>query len=400
MATNQALDASRGTVARHRDGFTRRIPAMGGLGLLLALVLAALLASSAQAQSVGLGTADSFAVLGGSTVTNTGPSVISGDLGVSPGSAVSGFPPGTVIAGSIHANDAVAAQAQLDLTTAYNDAAGRSSTSTVSGDLAGRTLTAGVYTSATSLGLSGDLTLDGQGDPNAVFIFQAGSTLTTAAGSRVLITGGAQACNVFWQVGSSATIGSATSFTGSILALTSISLTTGATLDGRALARNGAVTLDTNLITRTACATPTPSPDGTPPGTTPPGTSPGTTPPGTTPVVVPRRRGTARLVPGPRTGPRRGPPRAGRCASKPFTVRVTGRRIRQVAFFVNGRRLGTVRARPGRTVFAMRIDPRRQNLRAHRVTVRVRFTAASRTPTKTLRLTYQRCQPVQPRFTG
>jgi len=199
------------------------------------------LASSAQAAAVGLGTAGDAAVLAGSSVTNTGPTVISGDLGVSPGTAVSGFPPGIVIGGTIHAADGVALQAKADLTTAYNDAAGRSSTAAISADLAGNTLTSGVYTSATSLGLSGDLTLDAQGDPAAVFVFQAGSTLTAGPGSRVRLVGGARPCNVFWQVGSSVTIGSNSTFAGSILALTSITLTTGATLQGRALARNGAV---------------------------------------------------------------------------------------------------------------------------------------------------------------
>jgi len=258
MATqaNQSVDADRVVRARHAlaaPSVAR--PARRSLGLVsLALLLAAVLATSAQAASVGLGTTDSFSVLGGSTVTNTGPSTLAGDLGVSPGTAVTGFPPGTV-GGTIHANDAVARQAQADLVTAYNDAARRRSTATVSGDLAGRTLSSGVYTSASSLGLSGDLTLDAKGDPNAVFIFQAGSTLTTGSGSRVLLIGGAQACNVFWQVGSSATIGTSTAFTGNILALTSISLTRGATLDGRALARNGAVTLDTNTVTHARCAT-------------------------------------------------------------------------------------------------------------------------------------------------
>ena len=224
--------------------------------LIAALLLGALVTSSAQAAAVGLGTADSFAVLAGTTVTNTGPSVISGNLGVAPGAAVTGFPPGIVTGGTIHSADAVALQAQSDLTTAYNDAAGRPSTGAIAADLAGRTLTAGVYTAASSMGLSGDLTLDGQGDPNAVFVFQAGSTLTAGSSSRVLFIGGAQACNVFWQVGSSATIGSGSDFAGNILALTSISMTTGATLFGRALARNAAVTLDTNTITRATCAAP------------------------------------------------------------------------------------------------------------------------------------------------
>jgi Ice-binding-like/Bacterial Ig domain len=237
--------------------------------LLLALLVTAPLASSAEAASVPLGTADSFAVLADSTVTNTGPSVISGDLGVSPGTSVTGFPPGTVTAGTIHAADNVALQAEGALATAYNDAAGRSSTAAISADLAGRTLTPGVYTSATSLGLSGDLTLDAQGDPNAVFVFQAGSTLTVGSGSHVLLIRGAQACNVFWQVGSSAAIGSGSAFAGNILALTSISLTTGATLNGRALARNGAVTLDTNTIIKAACAAQTsPTPVTAPPSVT------------------------------------------------------------------------------------------------------------------------------------
>jgi hypothetical protein len=240
------------TVAHHP---TVRRRARRSLGLLsLALLLTAFLATGAQAASVGLGTADSFSVLGGSTVTNTGPSVLNADLGLSPGSAITGFPPGTVH-GTVHKNDAVASQAKSDLVIAYNDAAGRSSTSTVAGDLAGRTLTSGVYTSASSLGLSGDLTLDGQNDPNSVFVFQAGSTLTTGSASRVQLINGAQACNVFWKVGSSATIGTSTAFTGNILALTSITLNTGATVHGRALARNGAVTLHTNTFTDARCAT-------------------------------------------------------------------------------------------------------------------------------------------------
>jgi hypothetical protein len=236
-------------------------------GLLVAgALVAAPLALSAQAP-VAMGTAGNFAVLAGSAVTNTGPSVISGSLGLSPGSAVSGFPPGIVIAGTTEIADGVALQAKNDLVTAYNDAAGRSSTATISGDLAGRTLTSGVYTAATSLGLSGQLTLDGQGNPGAVFIFQAGSSLIIGSSSQVVLIGGAQACNVYWQVGSSATIGTGAAFVGNILALTSITMTTGATLQGSALARNGAVTLDTNTITRAVCTTPsgatTPSGTGT-----------------------------------------------------------------------------------------------------------------------------------------
>lgn len=180
--------------------------------------------------------------------------------------------------GTIHTADGVALQAQNDLTTAYNDAAGRSSTGAISADLAGRTLTPGVYTSASSLGLSGDLTLNGGGNPNAVFVFQAGSTLTAGSGSRVLLIGGASPCNVFWQVGSSATIGVGSEFVGNILALTSITMNTGATLNGRALARNGAVTLDTNVITKSVCSK---SPGSKSPGSKSPGSkSPGSKSPG------------------------------------------------------------------------------------------------------------------------
>jgi len=230
------------------------------MGMLLVLSLLALFASSAQAASPPLGTADTFAVLAGSTVTNTGPSVISGDLGLSPGTSVTGLPPGTVTGGTIHATDAVAAQAQSDLMTAYNVFAGQPASATISTDLAGQRLTSGVYTSSTSmpgLALSGDLTLDAQNDPNAVFVFQARSTLIVGSGSHVNLINGAQPCNVYWQVGSSATIGTGATFVGNILALTSISLNTTATLNGSALARNGAVTLDTNRVTKAPCSTPT-----------------------------------------------------------------------------------------------------------------------------------------------
>ena len=203
---------------------------------------------------VGLGTADRFAVLAGSTVTNTGPSTINGDLGVSPGTAVTGFPPGTVN-GTTQAGNAVALRAKADLTTAYDDAVRRTEPTPAPADLGGRTLTPGVYESASSLALTGELELDAKGDPNAVFVFQAGSTLISASASRVRLVNGAQSCNVFWQVGSSATLGSGTNFTGNILALTSITMNDGVKLNGRALARNGAVTMINDTITAPHCAT-------------------------------------------------------------------------------------------------------------------------------------------------
>jgi hypothetical protein len=193
-----------------------------------------------------------FSVLAGTTVTNTGSTVVSGDVGVCPGTAVTGFPPG-LAGGTIHLADGVASLAQATLTAAYIDAAGRSGGTSVAGDLVGQTLTSGVYTSTSSLANSGDLTLDAQGNPSAVFIFQIASTLTTGSGSHVVLANGAKACNVFWQVGSSATLGTNSVFKGTIMALTSITVTTGVNLEGRALARNGAVTLDTDVITGCTC---------------------------------------------------------------------------------------------------------------------------------------------------
>ncbi len=201
---------------------------------------------------VVLGGAGSFAVLAGSGVSSTGATVVTGDLGVSPGTAVIGFPPGTV-SGTQHVNDSTAATAKGDLTTAYIDAAGRTlcRVTVTPVNLGGRTLTPGLYWSGTSLEItSGTLTLDAQGDSNAVFIFQSASTLTTTSGLGIVLAGNAKASNIFWQVGSSATIGTGSAFFGTIMADQSVTLNTGATLNGRALARIGAVTLAGNTVTR------------------------------------------------------------------------------------------------------------------------------------------------------
>ena len=208
--------------------------------------------ASACSAPVPLLTGGNFKVLAGSTVTNTGPTTITGgDLGLSPGSSVTGFPPGTLTSPAVmHVTDPTAAQAQLDLTAAYNFAAGivLPAPASLPGDLSGLTLTEGVYkTSSSTMISAGTLTLTGSA--NSVFVFQIGSTLTTGSSTQVNLSGGVVASNVFWQVGSSATLGTSSSFAGTIMALTSITLNTGASLQGRALARNGAVTLDTNVIT-------------------------------------------------------------------------------------------------------------------------------------------------------
>jgi len=225
---------------------------------LFILIAALVLASSAQAAtSVGLGTANSFAVLAGAGVTNTGPSVINGDLGTSPTPAVTGFggaPNGTVN-GATHQADALAAQGQADLTTAYNNAAGQGPVNTLATELGGQTLTPGVYNSQSgTFGITGTLTLNGEGNPNAVFIFKTASTLISASASRVLMINGAQPCHLFWQVGSSATLGTDSTFAGNIMALASISLNSGVTVFGRLLARNASVTLINDTITRADCA--------------------------------------------------------------------------------------------------------------------------------------------------
>ena len=274
-------------------------------GLLLLGMLSTLIFTSsalAAAASVGLGTAAPFSVLGGSTVTNTGPTTMFGDLGLSPGTSVTGAPH---VLGQTHVADAVAVAAKNDLVTAYNDAASRPSSGSAGTELAGQVFLPGVRTASSSLLLSsGSVTLDAQGNPDAVFIFQIGSTLTTGSNTSVSLVNGAQACNVFWQVGSSATLGTGTSFVGTIMALESITATTAATIHGRLLARTAAVTLDTNTITTSNCASSVSGSGGgteTTNGVPPPGLAGGTTtlsPVGSrttsSPTVVAKRRAAAR----------------------------------------------------------------------------------------------------------
>jgi len=221
-------------------------------GAMLGATAFASTAGAAQA-TVGLGTASSFAVLAGSGITNTGATTITGDVGTFPTPAETGF--GSVtLNGANDAGNSVTQGAKNDLVTAYNDAAGRTPVSTIPTELGGSTLSGGVYDSAAgTFGLTGTLTLNGGGDLSTVFIFDAASTFITASSSSVVLENGAQACNVFWVVGSSETLGTSTSLVGTTLALTSITLDTGATVVGRELARNGAVTMDANTITVPTC---------------------------------------------------------------------------------------------------------------------------------------------------
>ncbi|MEX2597842.1 MAG: ice-binding family protein [Salibacteraceae bacterium] len=205
-----------------------------------------------EMKPIELGKADNFAVLAGAAVTNTGATIITGDIGLSPGTAVDGFPPGT-FNGTLRINDDISNAAKLDLTTAYNDAAGRTSKDIVSlsGNIGGMTLTPGLYKSTSSLEISsGDVTFDAKGDEDAVFIIQIASSLTTTSGRKVILKGGAQASNIFWQVSSSASFGTTTVFKGTVMALESITFDTGASLNGRALTRNGSITMDGNTLVR------------------------------------------------------------------------------------------------------------------------------------------------------
>jgi hypothetical protein len=261
-------------------------------------------AAMAATATVNLGTSAAYAVLAGSTITNTGPTSIGGDIGLSPGTAITGFPPGGQTSGTMNITNGAALGAENDLITASVDAAGRTPFNTVTGDLGGTTLVGGVYHSASSMALTGSVTLNAAGNPSTVWIFQAGTTLTTASASSVVLENGAQACNVFWQVGSSATLGTTTNFAGTIIATQSITLDTGATVNGRVLALNGAVTMDTNTVdistcniappttTTTVAATTTTSASGTT-TTTAAGT---TSAPGITTTTAPGTTGTPTTI--------------------------------------------------------------------------------------------------------
>jgi hypothetical protein len=234
---------------------THRRPRL--ISLLLAVLLVAMMAvpatSVAAEATVNLGTTSNFAILAGQTITNTGTTTINGDVGVHPGSTFDDVGTAT-INGTLHLDDGVAEEAKSDLVTAYNDAAGRTPFTTIGTELGGETLTPGVYRSGTfEIAAGQTLTLDAQGDPDAVFIFQASSSLVTFANSNVSLINGARFCRVFWQVTSSATLGVDSTFAGHIFALTSIEVQSGAEVQGQLLAREGSVTLDGNVITNGLC---------------------------------------------------------------------------------------------------------------------------------------------------
>jgi len=393
-----------------------------GIALAAGLAFIAVPAAAAQASAVNLATVSPFVVLGGQSVTNTNSSVLNGDLGVAPGTSLTGFEFPTVVNGATHDNDAVAGSAQADLTKAYDVAAGQP---VAPGDvltgqnLGNRTLTAGAYRYASSAGLTGTLTLDAQGDPNAQFVFEIGSTLTTASASKVALINGASPCNVFWQVGSSATIDTTTEFVGNLMALTDITLNNGASVTGRVLARNGAITLDHNVLDNAGCGTgPTSTPgDDTAPGggtapTTPGGGTAPTTPGGGT---APSAPGNAALA-SPATPVRALPvsqaiapqaTRNGRATMRRtsrkscdagYRATVRGKMIKRVRFSVDDRYVSSTSRSPF-SVF-VRAAPGK-----HKVTARVTFKDA--TAAKTVSLRYRACSFVAlhprqgaSRFTG
>jgi hypothetical protein len=267
------------------------IPALAVMGS-MALVAMGVISMAAAAQpTINLGSATSYGVLAGTTVTNTGATTVSGNLGVDPGSAVTGFPPGTVINGVKEEADALALQAQAGLTAAFIDAAGRTPATAEPYQIGGQSLVPGIYKDASAMHLTGTVTLNAEGDSSAVFIFQVGSSLITASDATVSLIGGTQPCNVFWQVGSSAVLGTGTHFVGTVMALTSITAATHATVRGRLLARNGEVSLASNTITAPTChARPAAA------------TTTTTTPTTTTPTTVPTTSSSTIPLGAPQTG--------------------------------------------------------------------------------------------------
>jgi hypothetical protein len=348
----------------------------GRAGIALAIGLAlATVPAAAQAAPVDLGTTKPFVVLGGQAVTNTGPSVLNGELGVSPGTALTGFGLPAVVNGATHNSDAVALDAQSALTNAYNVAAGHAvlpANDLTGTNLGNRTLAAAAYRFTSSAQLTGRLTLDAKGNPDAQFVFLIASTLTTAPASSVRLINGASPCNVFWQVGSSATLDTTTVFKGNLMALTSISLNDAATVQGRLLARNGQVTLIDNVIDNSMCAASTPAQMPTPTGPTAT-----TNPPPSSQSPIPTHQGTAIFRSSPATP---GSPRKACTAGFRGTVR--GKMIKRVVFRLDGKRI----AARDRSPFEVLI-----HASAGRHTVTARITFLDATAPKTMKMRYRAC---------
>jgi len=359
---------------------------------------------AAEASAVNLATASPFVLLAGSSATNTGPSVLDGALGLAPGTSLAGFGLPAVVNGATHDDDSLASQAQADLTNAYNVASGQPvepGDELTGQNLGGLTLTAGAYSFASSAQLTGTLTLDAQGNPNAQFVFEIGSSLTTASASSVVLTNGASPCNVYWQVGSSAVLGSTTAFQGNLMALDSISLDNGASVIGRLLARNGQVSLINDVLDGSGCGTVTTTPgptSGESPGTSP-GGSTGTSPSGGTPLPptltsASSHRGSATFR---RSTSIRRAARHGLCTAG-FSATVRGRLIKRVVFRLDGTRIGSMTATP----FSVSVHAAPG---AHEVTAHVTFDDATRA--KTFTLAYRACasavlhpRPGPSEFTG
>jgi len=392
---------------------TFRRAGRAGVALAIGCAFAAVpLSAQAATPAVGLGTAEPFSVLAGSTVTNTLVTTMWGDLGLYAGSSVTGAP---VVGGTTYVNDAggVAMRAKNALTTAMTDAANRPVTASAGTDLANQTFKTGVYRASTPTLLfsSNEMVLDGEGDPTTAFIFQIPADLITSSATRVRLINRANPCNVFWQVGTSATLGSGSSFVGTIMADQSITANTTAVIDGRLLASVARVEMHGNTIVHSACTSVDDNTNdtlpggasggtgGTTPGTTPPaGTSPANQAPPGSRSSTPTRNGTATLrrPPTTTTTSRRGPARP--CTAG-FQATVRGKLIRRVIFSLDGKRIGT-RTRP-----AFKVYVRAARAGSHVISARVGFKDATRS--KTLKFRYRACaaQVLQPRrgpsqFTG
>ena len=371
----------------------------GRAGTVLAMGVAFLaVPAAAQAATVRLGTTVPFVVLSGQSVTKGGPSVLYGELGLHPGVATDISGPGLVL-GATHAGDGVALTAKNDLITAYDDAAG--DPNNIGGDLSnqdlgGKTLTAGAYEYTGAAQLTGTVTFDAENNPNAQFVVKVASLLNTASNSRVVMARGANPCNVFWKV-DTATLGTTTAFQGNVMALTDITLSNGASVTGRLMARNGSVVLDNNVIDGRRCGSRStvPLPSGTPPtGTTPTGTTPTSAqaPPASSSRLT-TRNGTATL-----RRVRRAPGARLRPCAEGFHATVRGKMIKRVVFSLDGKR---IRSR-SRSPYSVYVPARLGN---HKIRARITFTDATRAKTRTLNYRTCAAAALQPRsgpsqFTG